>query len=335
MNGISHKQAIQFIDRRMDGMLNERQRFLLEEHLHSCDSCQAYATDMDGLAAHVQNEFHRHWDSQLGPSQNVFEHVTAQASRVTMRNRIATGAKLFASAVALIAIAVVINFVVSRLQNTSPVTNATETVDNASRPEDRLLTFAADQNGNSDIYTMHADGSGLTNITNHPGYDSNPFWSPDGKRIAFEREQNSFIQVYMMDADGSNVTQLTSAEADHFLPMNIHGESNPWSPDGNRLLFLQQEPGTEISTLYSLDINSENVVMLADRNVQFNNLSWSPDGQYIGYVLNESPMPDSTFVTGIYVVDAAGSKRIAINRLVPQTDSVDKPSYHWSREGGR
>ncbi len=65
----------------------------------------------------------------------------------------------------------------------------------------------------------------------------------------------------------------------------------------------------------------------------FNNISWSPDGKYVGYVLNDSPTPNDTFVIGLYIVDAAGSTPIAINKLLPQTDIVDKPSYYWSRDG--
>lgn len=73
--------------------------------------------------------------------------------------------------------------------------------------------------------------------------------------------------------------------------------------------------------------------MLANGAVQFNNLAWSPDGRYVGYVLNDSPTPDATFVPGIYVVDAAGSSLLAINTLIPQTDSVHSTSYYWTRDG--
>ena len=88
MNGITHKEAIKLIHRRLDGLLKEDQISALEEHLRSCDSCRAYAIDMDGLSAHVQNEFHRRWDIQVVPSQKVFEHVTTKASNIPMANRI-------------------------------------------------------------------------------------------------------------------------------------------------------------------------------------------------------------------------------------------------------
>jgi Tol biopolymer transport system component len=330
MNGISHKQAIQWIHRRLDGLPNESQISSLDEHLRSCNSCRAYASEMDGLTAHVQNEFHRRWDEQLGPSENVTEHVTAKAKRILLTNRISAGAKLFAGAIALIILAFAINFVVSRLQNTSPLANATETIGTESFASYRLHAFTSDQNGNSDIYTVHADGSGLTNITNRPGSDSNPFWSPDGKRIAFEREQNGFTQIYLMDADGSNITQLTNDKTHHSLPINIDGISNPWSPDGDKLFFLQWESGAETSTLYAIDIHGENKVRFANGNILSNGLSWSPNGKYVGYVLNESPTLDATFEPGIYVVDSTGSNVITVGELVPEHETLHS-QYYWSK----
>jgi hypothetical protein len=336
MNGITHNQAIKWIQRRLDGLLTDSQVLLLDKHLDSCDSCRIYATEMNLLPAHLQSEFHTRWDGKPGPSQKVTEHVTIKARRIPLMNRFWSGTKLAGGVATLILLAFFINFVVSQLRDTSIAAIDTEVTSSAPPVENgfaekRSLAFTSDQNGNSDIYIMHADGSGLTNLTNNPSQDSNPIWSPDGTRIAFESDRDGFTQIHLMNADGSNVIQLTHGDAHHFLPMNIHGVSNPWSPDGNKLLFLGQEPGTETSTLYSLDIITGNVVMLANGTVQFNDISWSPDGKYVGYVLNDSPTPDATFVTGIYVVDAAGSNLISINALLPHTDIIYRPSYYWSR----
>jgi WD40 repeat protein len=254
MNGISHKQAIQWIHRRLDGLLNESQLLALDEHLRSCDSCRAYATHMDGLSAHLQNEFHRRWDVQLGPSQKVFEHVTTKAGKIPMANRISSGVKLLAGAMTLIILGIAINFVVSRLESTSAVTNATETVDHTALPSDRLLAFASEQNGNVDIYTMRADGSEMRNITNNPAIDVYPFWSPDGKRIAFMSDRDGSRQIYLMDADGSNVIQLTNGEGSYGFDVNGY---TPWSPDGRKLIFSHKLPEEQSYKLYILDITEK------------------------------------------------------------------------------
>ena len=48
-------------------------------------------------------------------------------------------------------------------------------------------------------------------LTNHPAYDGEPDWSPDGTKIAFVSDRNGDrgSQIYVMDADGKNPISLT------------------------------------------------------------------------------------------------------------------------------
>ncbi|HEX6035676.1 MAG TPA: zf-HC2 domain-containing protein [Anaerolineales bacterium] len=333
MNGISHKQAIQLIYRRLDGLLNEGQLSSLEEHLRSCDSCRAYATHVDGLSARLQNEFHRRWDAQAGPSQTVMKQVTAKAKKIPVANRISSGSKLLAGALALIILAVSINFVVSRLQSAFPVANATESGNHTLRPEDRLLAFTSDQNGNFDIYTMHADGTSLTNLTNHPAHDTNPVWSPDGKHLAFESDRDGLRQIYLMDADGANLIRLTKEEADHSLPEIYDGRYNPWSPDGSRLVFVQEDPGGETAALYSVEVNGENEIKLADGKNVFSGISWSPDGSQVAFVLNGSPTPRETYVPDIYIINSDGNNLRELKSFLPEGETLAFTPYYWSSSG--
>ena len=93
---------------------------------------------------------------------------------------------------------------------------------------------------NYDIYLVDADGSNLTRLTNDPGADGSPAWSPDGTRIAFVRTSVEDIEsgktfIYVMNAVGTGETRL----AEGLLPF--------WSPDGERIAFLaQQEENTEV-----------------------------------------------------------------------------------------
>jgi Tol biopolymer transport system component len=204
--------------------------------------------------------------------------------------------------------------------------------DQPDNSDEGLIAFTSEQSGNLDIYTMRPDGTDLTNLTNHPAHESNPIWSPDGKYLAFESNRNGFIQIYLMDADGSNVIQFTNDKADHSLPLNIDGKSNPWSPDGSKLLFLQSSSGREIWNLYVKEVNGENKVLLASGRFSLNSVSWSPNGKYIGYVLNDSPTPNETFVTGIYVVDSNGNNSQELKKLIPQNENLGSP-YYWSSDG--
>ena len=69
---------------------------------------------------------------------------------------------------------------------------------------------------------MNADGSGRRNLTRHPGHDSAPSWSPDGRKIVFTTKRDGNFEVYVMNADGSEQQNLTRNPAPDRSPV--------WSP---------------------------------------------------------------------------------------------------------
>jgi Tol biopolymer transport system component len=60
-----------------------------------------------------------------------------------------------------------------------------------------------------DIYVMHADGTHVRRLTDSPGIDEGPEFSPDGTKVAFSSARDGQQEIYVMDADGSNPRRLT------------------------------------------------------------------------------------------------------------------------------
>jgi Tol biopolymer transport system component len=56
---------------------------------------------------------------------------------------------------------------------------------------------------NYDIWSMNADGSGQTNLTNNPAEDILPAWQPGGSKIAFQTNRDGNPEIYTMNADGT------------------------------------------------------------------------------------------------------------------------------------
>ena len=79
-----------------------------------------------------------------------------------------------------------------------------------------------------DIYRGNADGSGLRNITNSPGYDAEPTIGPDG-RIVFTSVRDGDMEIYSMNGDGSDVRRLTN---------RVGPDGGPFfNKDGSRIVF--------------------------------------------------------------------------------------------------
>ncbi len=90
-------------------------------------------------------------------------------------------------------------------------------------PNDIAFNRRSANFGDSEIYTMKADGSNQTNLTNSTAYEFSPDWSPDGSRIVFTTDTG----IWVMNADGSNRIQLT----------NGNDGVPSWSPDGGKIVF--------------------------------------------------------------------------------------------------
>ena len=79
------------------------------------------------------------------------------------------------------------------------------------------------------LWSVPREGGEARELTNGPGTETNPIFSPDGSLVAFDGEYDGNVDVYVTPAAGGDPRRLTR----HPGPDGVRG----WTPDGKRVLF--------------------------------------------------------------------------------------------------
>ena len=84
----------------------------------------------------------------------------------------------------------------------------------------------------SDLWLVHADGTGLRRLTSDPGSDTGAAWSPDGNAVYFLSTRSGSSQVWKLPLGGGEAQQVTT------LPLDVG--SFVISPDGTKLALAME-----------------------------------------------------------------------------------------------
>jgi TolB protein len=178
--------------------------------------------------------------------------------------------------------------------------------------------------GQSHIFLIKPDGTGMRKLATKAAQDNFPAWSPNAKKLAFEASEglDDFnIDIYVMNADGSGLKRITKESTLDRMPS--------WSPDGTRIAFLRGrwKPFAEKNTggIYTIRADGTDPRQLTD-NAFDEHPAWSSDGKTIAF--NRLTKASG----GIYAVNPDGG---GLKRLTDPPEGFWDSEPSWSPDGTR
>lgn len=155
-------------------------------------------------------------------------------------------------------------------------------------PDSRALVYSMA----GSLWRQGSDSTSAEQLTDGPGYDYQPDWSPDGRYIVYASSRGEAIELMLLDLESRRATQLTHGGAINVEPR--------FAPDGRRIvfvssayhrhlhLFLAELHGAEIAEPVRLSGESKSTLPRYYYSAYDHEIHpvWTRDGQSIVFVSN-------------------------------------------------
>ncbi len=140
-------------------------------------------------------------------------------------------------------------------------------------PDGRQLAVVLTKDGGqSQLYTLNADGSSVRRIMSSPGIDTEPAWSHDGQWIYFTSDRGGSPQIYRVPSTGGTAQRVTFEGSYNVTPRP--------SPDGKHLAFIARSEGRYQVAI--MDVANRQTTVLTNSS-RDESPSFAPNSQMILY----------------------------------------------------
>lgn len=207
-------------------------------------------------------------------------------------------------------------------------------VDYAFSPDGNEICFArnvevlAAASTNSDLWTLPLAGGPTLKITDNPGADHTPRYSPDGRFVAYRSQLRAGFE-----ADRWRLMLYERKSGKHLalaVDLDRSVDDLAWSPDSRTILFIAGDEG--YSPVFSVPANGGKVARLVDKSSN-GDIQISSDGKSLLFSRQSLTQPTEIFSS---LVDGSGVRQISTtNQALLESLDLNKPEVvWWTGEGG-
>jgi serine/threonine protein kinase/Tol biopolymer transport system component/predicted DsbA family dithiol-disulfide isomerase len=185
-------------------------------------------------------------------------------------------------------------------------------------PDGNRVLVIANTTVDPDIFVIDVTSGESTNLTNTPGFDNQPVWSPDGSQIAFVTDrEGGDVDIWVMNADGTESRRVARTAGDDKL--------GSWSPDSKQIVYSNVDENGESLSIINVESGETSPLTEGGSGVD-SAPTWSPDGSTIAY----HSSPNASAFPLVYTIKPDGTNREQISHNSgPSLFPIWSPDSQW------
>jgi Tol biopolymer transport system component len=201
----------------------------------------------------------------------------------------------------------------------------------------------------SNLFLADVETGRSFKLTNGPGKNDSPCWSPDGEWVAFLSDRSDPMrkpgsrnraQIWLIRPDGGEAKCLTRSKS------AVSGFK--WSPVGDRIVFTAVDVlskdeekkkkdkddarmigrDVRMAHLWAIDVKERKAQRLTRGRFHITGFDWSPNGRQLVYAYARTPISDEARPVNLAVIPSGGGRR----KVLVQRSGADR-SPRWSPDG--